>query len=114
MVIKILVRLVGAMDGPEIELARGASALAFPLAGAAPEVAVAGRPVRAVLADAIPGAALVRDAREMVVLALPCANPRLRHADAAVAAVVGGKQEQHQQRRAHGRLRLELHWLLWV
>ena len=74
----------GAMDGAGVgELARGASALALPLAGAAPEFAVAGRPFCAVLAEARLGAALVRDARERVVLALPRANARLRHADAA-------------------------------
>ena len=58
--------------------------LARLLTGADPEVAVAGGPSAAALANAFFAAALVRDAGERAVLDLPRAHPRLRHAAAVV------------------------------
>ena len=58
--------------------------LALLLAGAEPEVAVAGGPAAALLLGAGAAADPVRDAREGVVLALPRAHPRLHHAAAVV------------------------------
>lgn len=69
--------------------AGGVGVLAGLLAGADPPVAVAGGPAAVVLADAVAGAVLVRDAREGVVLALPRAQPRLHHAP---MLVIGRKQ----------------------
>jgi hypothetical protein len=63
------------------ELRRG---LALLLAGADPQVAVAGGPAAALLLHARAGADPVRDAGEGVVLALPRAHTRLRHATAVV------------------------------